>query len=549
MSYIKTNWVDKTPTNSGTPVNADNLNKIEQGIENATLHAEQNEASIKDLRQNTANAIIGTASGETVALTDVQEGTSARSLKILGETTETGEGEKSPTNPYTLEGVEGIANISVSDGTNTDDYPITLPQPLYSLPDGTRDYIEVNHKDKTATLKQNVGVVELDGTENWIGPVDYDTHWEVRLVPTPTKISMGTYNSTHFVASSPTIPTSYIRIGGGNNTITMRLLKTDFPNKESWLSWLSTQHSNGTPVKILYKINETESNLPYFDIPLYSPTSTISTDQGGLEVEYNRDINTALSEGGLDPADFVPRVNQANRVYITNATAQQDTKPISEFAMKVDLGDKLDKTNVANRVYGTNATGNQIYYPTGLFASGATIKVAASNASDKSKASADYVCSGVGDQDTLSQAVDALPTYGGSIELSEGSFNFNADFEFYKYNVTIKGQGHSTNIINNINNLLSVYADNFCIKECQVGVLDIAGSQAVIENCHADEVYVLGDTTMTNCYVSDTLEVIDDSLILIGNRINTLLVAGGTVLPSTAAEIRKLNVVDTITGL
>ena len=41
MPYTKTNWVDKTPTNSGTPVNADNLNKIEQGIENATLQTEQ----------------------------------------------------------------------------------------------------------------------------------------------------------------------------------------------------------------------------------------------------------------------------------------------------------------------------------------------------------------------------------------------------------------------------------------------------------------------------------------------------------------------------
>jgi hypothetical protein len=36
MSYEKTNWVDRTPTNSGTPINATNLNKIEQGIKDAT---------------------------------------------------------------------------------------------------------------------------------------------------------------------------------------------------------------------------------------------------------------------------------------------------------------------------------------------------------------------------------------------------------------------------------------------------------------------------------------------------------------------------------
>ena len=36
MSYEKTNWVDRTPTNSGTPINAENMNKIEEGIKDAT---------------------------------------------------------------------------------------------------------------------------------------------------------------------------------------------------------------------------------------------------------------------------------------------------------------------------------------------------------------------------------------------------------------------------------------------------------------------------------------------------------------------------------
>lgn len=40
MAYEKTIWIDKTPTNSGTPVNAANMNKIEDGVEAASNHIE-----------------------------------------------------------------------------------------------------------------------------------------------------------------------------------------------------------------------------------------------------------------------------------------------------------------------------------------------------------------------------------------------------------------------------------------------------------------------------------------------------------------------------
>lgn len=52
----------------------------------------------------------------------------------------------------------------------------------------------------------------------------------------------------------------------------------------------------------------------------------------------------------------------------------------------------------------------------------ATIVIAASDSSEKSKAQADYVCSGIDDQVTINAAISALPSSGGKIVLLEGTF-------------------------------------------------------------------------------------------------------------------------------
>ena len=56
-----------------------------------------------------ANALKGSASGELVRLEDVSPSGAFSRLAVLGETTETGEGEKSPDNPYTLSGAKPAA--------------------------------------------------------------------------------------------------------------------------------------------------------------------------------------------------------------------------------------------------------------------------------------------------------------------------------------------------------------------------------------------------------------------------------------------------------
>ena len=53
-----------------------------------------------------ANVLTGTASGPVAALEDVSPTGTLRRAAVLGATTETGEGDKSPDNPYTLAGVQ-----------------------------------------------------------------------------------------------------------------------------------------------------------------------------------------------------------------------------------------------------------------------------------------------------------------------------------------------------------------------------------------------------------------------------------------------------------
>lgn len=76
------------------------------------------------------------------------------------------------------------------------------------------------------------------------------------------------------------------------------------------------------------------------------------------------------------------------------------------------------------------------------------IRIAASNARDTSNA--DYVCDGTADEVQLGQAITALGSTGGTIILSEGTFNFSSP-SLPTDNVKIVGQGYSTYIKNSTN--------------------------------------------------------------------------------------------------
>ncbi len=76
----------------------------------------------------------------------------------------------------------------------------------------------------------------------------------------------------------------------------------------------------------------------------------------------------------------------------------------------------------------------------------ATIMIAASDATARSKAIADYVCSGTNDQVTILTAMNTLASTGGKIQLTEGTFNFSDRLidDTPINNLTISGMGNAT---------------------------------------------------------------------------------------------------------
>jgi hypothetical protein len=77
---------------------------------------------------------------------------------------------------------------------------------------------------------------------------------------------------------------------------------------------------------------------------------------------------------------------------------------------------------------------------TNLGGRSATLTVAASDAATKSKAQADYVCTGTNDQAVINTALAALPTNGGVLRLTEGTF-------FVDPTVSIQIQNDSVSLI------------------------------------------------------------------------------------------------------
>jgi hypothetical protein len=76
----------------------------------------------------------------------------------------------------------------------------------------------------------------------------------------------------------------------------------------------------------------------------------------------------------------------------------------------------------------------------------ATIVVAASDSSEKSKAQADYVCDGTADNVEIQAAIDALPSTGGKIILLDGTFLLDAPNDYYVNNSRYALNVHGNNI-------------------------------------------------------------------------------------------------------
>jgi hypothetical protein len=91
--------------------------------------------------------------------------------------------------------------------------------------------------------------------------------------------------------------------------------------------------------------------------------------------------------------------------------------------------------------------------PATEFAVAATLKVATKDSSEKSKASADFVGDGHGDQAEINAAIQALPEVGGTVILAEGTYDIRkvegqlGGVIIDRSNVTLSGNGAASKLI------------------------------------------------------------------------------------------------------
>lgn len=185
------------------------------------------------------------------------------------------------------------------------EYPITTP-PLYSLPNGVADEVDL----VSGEGQENTGVITFTGNEVWWGgsektdtmmfnhttfaDIKYDasqaanaisTHFNKALIDQEDIESMrlSAAGQNFFIRIKKTT----IGIDGTETTETQRTTKLK--------AWLAAQYANGTPLQLMVVRQTPEPfTIDPINIPLYSPNAIISTDNGTLSVEYNRDINKVL---------------------------------------------------------------------------------------------------------------------------------------------------------------------------------------------------------------------------------------------------------------
>jgi len=140
-------------------------------------------------------------------------------------------------------------------------------------------------------------------------------------------------------------------------------------------------------------------------------------------------------------------------------------------------------------------------------AAGDTLVVAASNASTKVKNGADYVCTGTNDQVMINDAIGALPTVGGTVMLTAGTFSIAAPIAITASNISLEGSGVSTGLLvpsgTNISSVISVTGTG--TVEVKIRRLLVEGS---INDTNGDGIYY--DTPWQT---TDTQHVLEDVYI------------------------------------
>lgn len=167
---------------------------------------------------------------------------------VLGNTTEIGEGEKTPDNPYRI---EGYAPDSVTVGDVVYGVPC---EPLYGNSEFQDSYDVV-----TGVETRKWSLMILDGTESWAvftNPVN-SAH-VYYFLQIDKKIGYQTSICSHFInvdnSISSDVGQSGMYMDGSNNQYIYFLFTSS--TISDFRAWLAEQYAAGTPVQLLYELKE-----------------------------------------------------------------------------------------------------------------------------------------------------------------------------------------------------------------------------------------------------------------------------------------------------
>jgi hypothetical protein len=168
---------------------------------------------------------------------------------------------------------------------------------------------------------------------------------------------------------------------------------------------------------------------------VYEDDTTHALDAGALGQLYGIEIVDA--SGGGSPNDLVIKDNDFRVV----DAAPGGWTPI----LRTDVG--------PNAIVRDNLV-DSLDTAEGLTVRTSTFVVAANDAPQSSKDGADWVCDGTADDVQIQAAIDALPSGGGQVSLSDGIFNIAATVVLDKNYISLVGSGWST-ILRAVNSLNS----------------------------------------------------------------------------------------------
>lgn len=278
--------------------------------------AEEKAAAAESVTNGKASAIVSTASGEEIAVSDASD-MILQGLRVFGKTAQ--DGTPAPDAPVDLANAGGDGSIAVNiQGGEADaqSLALSIPGGLPGIPVSSGgNYIDANGQQwvcdeidlERGMYVQRVGAFAAVSSLEWyVGPMNADAPGNISRyalngavaanVVTGSAVTFAGFCS-HLVPVSANAGFNGNAVGVSITASGMLNFYTEHASKSAFLAWLDAQHSAGTPVTVYYILPvSAETPLDAAQIAAYAalhtnkPSTTITNDSGaGMQVDYVAD--------------------------------------------------------------------------------------------------------------------------------------------------------------------------------------------------------------------------------------------------------------------